>query len=96
MNRSPFLYALPLLLACAGGDEEIVGDATAGATVFADNCASCHAADGTGGSGPDLTGMTDEAEIEEYVVNGDGGMPAFGDTLSEQEIADVVAHVLTL
>lgn len=80
--------------ACAT-DTGIVGDADAGETLFADNCAACHGADGTGGSGPDITGL-DATTVEDTVIAGEGDMPAYGETFDEQEIADVVAYVLTL
>jgi mono/diheme cytochrome c family protein len=72
------------------------GDATAGETLFADNCASCHGADATGGSGPDLSfGLGDEDEVE-TILNGEEDMPAFADTLSDQDIADIIAWTNTL
>ena len=74
------------------------GDAAAGEPVFADaGCGSCHtfaAAGSSGTVGPNL----DEAapsyeEAFETIANGRGGMPAFGDQLEEQQIADVAAYV---
>lgn len=95
-----FTALLFSLIACAtDGDsasDAIVGDAAAGESIFADNCAGCHGADGSGGTGPDLTGESDVAEMTSYVTDGEGGMPAFGETLTEQEIADVVAYTITL
>jgi len=81
--------------ACAT-ESEIVGDADAGSTVYADNCTSCHGADGAGVSGPALAGLTDEASMEAKIVDGAGGMPAFGESLDEQDVADVIAYILTL
>ncbi len=73
------------------------GDGAAdGAQVFATQCAGCHKADGSGGVGPDLRGEDDRAEIEERVRNGGGGMPAFGESLSDAEISAVAAHVTGL
>lgn len=74
------------------------GDPAAGKTIFADNCASCHGEDGHGGpGGPDLTTMplaqTEEGTIQQ-VTNGGGGMPPFGEQLSEDEISDVAAFVV--
>jgi cytochrome c551 len=79
--------------AAAGGG----GDPTAGSEVFAENCSVCHGADGHGGSGgPDLSTMplaqSEEGAIQQ-VTNGGGGMPAFGGTLSEEEIENVAAYV---
>lgn len=74
------------------------GDATNGKKIFASaGCGGCHtfsAAGSTGTVGPNL----DDAAIDvdaavQQVKNGGGGMPAFGDRLSDQEIADVAAFV---
>jgi quinohemoprotein ethanol dehydrogenase len=84
-----------------GGEEAAAAgapDAMAGAEVFSENCSICHGSDGLGGSGgPDLTTMPkakEQAGAEEQVTNGGGGMPAFGGTLSEEEIANVAAYVV--
>jgi alcohol dehydrogenase (cytochrome c) len=73
------------------------GDAAAGKTIFADNCAGCHGALGTGGNGgPDLTAIPsakDKATVIKQVTNGGGGMPAFKGQLSEQQIDDVATYV---
>jgi alcohol dehydrogenase (cytochrome c) len=73
------------------------GDATAGKTVFADNCAVCHGAQGTGGNGgPDLTAIPsakDARTVQAQVTNGGGGMPAFKGQLSTKQINDVTAYV---
>jgi cytochrome c6 len=75
------------------------GDAAAGKAVFTGSagCAGCHTladAGSTGTIGPNL----DEAQpshdlVVERVTNGQGAMPAFQDTLSEQQIQDVAAYV---
>jgi ubiquinol-cytochrome c reductase cytochrome b subunit len=65
-------------------------------------CASCHMLDGEGGSsGPDLTtiGRTrDAAWLKDWitdpsVVDPAASMPAFGETLSEEEMAALVNHL---
>ncbi|MFL5845724.1 MAG: PQQ-binding-like beta-propeller repeat protein [Solirubrobacteraceae bacterium] len=76
------------------------GNADAGEAVFADNCSTCHGADGTGGNGgPDLTGLP-SAKVEDNVLKqvekGGGGMPAFEGVLTPQQIADVTSYVLKL
>lgn len=47
--------------------------------VFESNCASCHGADLSGGTGPELAEVGNrlsEDEIQEIIINGtDGGMP---------------------
>ena len=74
------------------------GNAENGKSVFAEaGCGGCHTfepAGSTGTTGPSL----DDANVSfdavvEQVTNGGGGMPAFGDRLSEEEIRDVAAFV---
>ncbi len=74
------------------------GDPASGKKVFASaGCGGCHtfsAAGSTGTVGPNL----DDASVDfdaavQQVKNGGGGMPPFGDRLSDQEIADVAAFV---
>lgn len=81
-----------------GGEEAAGGDPEAGAEVFATNCAACHGEDGHGGAGgPDLTTMPkaqNEPEAIEQVTDGGGGMPPFGEQLSEEEIQNVAAFVV--
>ncbi len=85
-----------------GGDEQananVKGDAAAGKQVFADNCSTCHGAEGKGGNGgPDLTTVAsakDLAAVTKQVADGGGGMPAFKGTLSAKQVADVSAFVV--
>ncbi len=76
---------------------EVAGNAAAGAAVWADNCAGCHGVTGGGANGgPNLIGNAialDAAKVRAQVTNGGGGMPAFKDTLTEQQINDVAAYV---
>jgi cytochrome c6 len=78
-----------------GGAE---GDAAAGEQIFAEQgCGSCHVLEAAGSSGtvgPNLDESQPSQElIVERVTNGAGPMPAFKDTLSEQQIQDVAAFV---
>jgi cytochrome c6 len=80
----------------AGGAE---GDPAAGKEVFVGSagCGSCHTlsdAGTTGTIGPDLDSLKPSYDaVHQQVTNGGGGMPAFKDTLSEQQINDVAAYV---
>jgi PQQ-dependent dehydrogenase (methanol/ethanol family) len=75
------------------------GNATAGQSVFASNCSTCHGATGHGGNGgPDLTTIPSAKNVQrviEQVTNGGGGMPPFKGTLTDQQIRDVAAYVTT-
>lgn len=95
---TPVLSLLTLMVACGGADRvddvmALTGDAAAGATVYANDCASCHGADGSGDSGPSIIGEDESEEIAEVVLFGEDDMPAFDGDLSDQDIADVVAYV---
>ncbi len=76
---------------------EAAGDPVAGKEVFVTNCASCHtlADAGTSGTiGPNLDAASPSYDkVVERVTNGQGAMPSFADTLSEQQIQDVAAYV---
>src|SRR5699024_9053243 len=70
--------------------------AEAGENIFQQNCATCHGANGTGGIGPALAGnsaLQDTQLVVSQIINGGGGMPAFGNVLSDQQIAEVATHI---
>jgi len=73
------------------------GNPTAGRSVFAANCSTCHGASGHGGNGgPDLTAIPSAknlARVVKQVTNGGAGMPSFKRTLTPQQINDVAAFV---
>lgn len=80
----------------SGGESTAQGDVDNGAKVFENNCMSCHGKEGAGGGGPTLQGddfATNYDKVVKLVKNGGGGMPAFGEQLSEQEIADVSTYI---
>ena len=72
----------------------------AGAVLFRDKgCAYCHGAGGSGGKkGPDLGGLrTDKLwtpeKISNQILNGGQKMPPFADSLTEDEVAQLVAYL---
>lgn len=70
----------------------------AGMAVYEASCAGCHAADGTGvaGRGRPLTGIAaqgDRATHVASITDGKGGMPAFGERLSADEIDQATSYV---
>jgi mono/diheme cytochrome c family protein len=75
------------------------GGADEGQAVFASSgCGSCHtmeAAGATGTVGPNLDETKPSRELAiDRVTNGAGAMPAFGDSLSEAQIAAVADYVV--
>jgi mono/diheme cytochrome c family protein len=80
------------------GEEESDGDPVAGKPIFVANCGTCHMladAGTTGTIGPDLDEAQPDSElVVDRVTNGQGLMPAFGDSLSAEEIANVSAYVV--
>ena len=84
-----------------GGEtgEAAAGDPAAGEEIFASaGCGNCHTLEAAGASGtvgPNLDEAAPDAEAAaEQVTNGGNGMPAYGDQLSPDEIADVAAFVV--
>jgi mono/diheme cytochrome c family protein len=71
------------------------GDTDA-ATLFADNCSSCHGDDGSGGVGPDLRAEDNVEGIAEQIRQGGGGMPAFEGQLTDEQIQAIADYVVTL
>ncbi len=95
--------------AVAGIDEstaifdESAGALSSGKTIFEGNCAACHAADGGGGVGPNLTdeywlhgnSIKDVFTVIKYGVVSKGMVP-WQDQLSPEEIQQVASFVLSL
>ena len=74
-----------------------------GVRLFANNCAVCHGADGGGNYGfPNLTdndwlhGGTPEKIQESITLGRNAAMPAWGDVLGEDGVANVTEYVLSL
>jgi mono/diheme cytochrome c family protein len=72
----------------------------AGAALFQDKgCAHCHGPGGSGGKkGPDLAKLRKDklwtpAKITHQILNGGQKMPAFSDSLTDAEIAQLVAYL---
>jgi cytochrome c553 len=78
---------------------EAEGDPVAGKEVFlgASACGTCHtlADAGTSGTvGPNLDETQPSYDlVVDRVTNGQGAMPSFSSTLSEEQIADVAAYI---
>jgi mono/diheme cytochrome c family protein len=96
VSQCASLDAEKLPAACGAGGGG--GDSTDGKTIFSQNCASCHtlqAAGASGTIGPNL----DDSQVAldgaiEQIRMGGGGMPPFGDTLSDEQIRAVARYVV--
>ena len=77
----------------------VTADSTKGQTVYDANCKVCHKADGKGDAAagyPDLhmpVAKNPIAAMAQQVIDGNGTMPGFGGTLTNQQIADVLAYL---
>ncbi len=88
-----------VLAACGSPCEDVFAldpSTLEGGVVYRNRCRTCHGAAGEGGTGPALTQRVpqlDRCDVVEQVWFGGGDMPAFEDTLREQEIADVTEYL---
>jgi cytochrome c oxidase cbb3-type subunit III len=90
--------AAPVLVAQIPEQERLL----AGAAIFTKDCTMCHGADGHGGIGSDLTAGAyhfghQPTEVSESIRTGrPGGMPAFGQQYSAEEVENLTRFVLSL
>jgi ubiquinol-cytochrome c reductase cytochrome b subunit len=65
-----------------------------------EGCMACHNVDGVGGlRGPDLSKIADRvsyAQLVTRIMNGGGGMPAYGNTMSPKQANQIVSFLSTL
>ena len=80
--------------------DRTVGDAKRGKAVYGQHCATCHGANGEGGTGTALgnaamLALTPDSFLRHAIVQGRQGtpMPAFGSVLSGTQIDDVTAFL---
>jgi cbb3-type cytochrome c oxidase subunit III len=95
--------ALYVSLVAANPDASIGGGPAAGGggddpqSLFTSNCGSCHALEkaGTSGTvGPNLDeAQATFAEAVRQITNGGGGMPAFGEQLTDEQIRALARYV---
>jgi len=73
---------------------DLKGDLDNGTDLYATECSSCHGSDGHGATGPDIfREPAEDKEIAYIILDGSERMPAFGESLSNQEIADILAWI---
>ena len=92
--------AVAAISAHAGASSKTKADEEAGAVLFRDKgCAYCHGTAGVGGKkAPNLSGLrTDKLwppdKITNQIMNGGQKMPPFADSLTDAEIAQLVAYL---
>ena len=98
---SAAVLATLVVAACGGsGDDATPTPAAgghAGKELFAQNCSSCHtlaAAGASGKVGPNLDQLQPGPDtVTAQVTNGGGGMPAFANKLSEEQIKQIADYV---
>ncbi|SDZ93426.1 glucose/sorbosone family PQQ-dependent dehydrogenase [Pelagibacterium halotolerans] len=77
-------------------ESDVAEVAALGAPKFAATCASCHGAGGQGGAGAVLAGngeLADAGFVAETLIHGFGYMPAFGNQLSDEDIAQIGTYI---
>ena len=76
-----------------------VGDATRGEALYGASCVVCHGPQAGGKIGPRLSGnpvLANEPAFRKIVHEGRHVMPPLKDTLSDQQIGDILAWLRTL
>ena len=81
-------------------------DSAASSAMFRTKCAMCHGQDGSGSevgksmNVPDLRSQAvqklSDAELAQIISDGKGGMPSFKNSLSEDQVHSLVAHIRSL
>jgi mono/diheme cytochrome c family protein len=99
LSLAPLLCVLSPRLAFAGSKTE--ADEKAGAALFVDKgCTFCHGIGGAGTSkAPSLIDLRKdkawpEAKIKNQIMNGGQKMPPFADSLTDQEVDQLIAYLL--
>jgi mono/diheme cytochrome c family protein len=81
-------------------------DSSASSATFRTKCAMCHGPDGSGSevgksmNVPDLRSPAvqklPDAQLAQIISDGKGGMPSFKNSLSEDQVHSLVAHIRSL
>lgn len=77
-------------------DSDVTAVANLGAPKFAANCAMCHGPAGQGGAGAVLAGndkLADASFVANTLIHGFGYMPAFGNQLNDDDIAEIGTYI---
>ena len=111
-RASPFVFALIMLFlavlprpAAIGKTQAASGNETA--STFKLQCSSCHGTNGVGDTSlgktlkaadlrsPELQKQSD-AQLAQVITDGRKNMPSFGNSLTQDQIRDLVAYIRTL
>ena len=99
MRKQIFPALLIAFVAFGSAQAPQSNQAESGAILFRDNCARCHGSNREGTKkGPVLAGIgkkkhwTDE-KITNRILNGEGKMPSFRDSLSSEQIQQLVTFL---
>uniref|UniRef100_A0A7S3PYW0 Cytochrome c-553 n=1 Tax=Chaetoceros debilis TaxID=122233 RepID=A0A7S3PYW0_9STRA len=94
------------VIAASAAAPAFAGSFDSGETIFNGNCAACHAGGQNVIAGEKtlekealdqyLAGGRSEASVMKQVTNGKAAMPAFGDRLDADQIADVATYVISM
>lgn len=94
------------VVAASAAAPAFAGNFESGETIFNGNCAACHAGGQNVIAGEKtlekdaleqyLAGGRNEAAVMKQVINGKSAMPAFGDRLDADQVADVATYVITM
>jgi mono/diheme cytochrome c family protein len=102
------LFLAPALIVGCGAEADqadvdavkaLTGNASAGQGLYVANCKVCHGEDAKSGSAKEnLPSVADSEsdEVIEKMLTGVEEMPSFKDTLSSQQMADVLAYLKSL
>ena len=74
---------------------KLSGSATQGKTPFTQNCVTCHGTDAKSGSAAKNLPAESASSAFTQILEGGGGMQSFS-SLSDQDIANIWAYVVTL
>lgn len=95
-SLAPVLVAALLLTACTGRPAP---DAT-GSEIYSQLCARCHGGDLQGRIGPSLGAGSEIADRDDdflyaVITGGRGSMPAFGNTLDDEQVDRLIEFIRT-
>ncbi len=87
-------------VACEGADRaddilSLSANEANGEELYRTFCASCHAVDGSGGTGANIQGASARLTVESMLAP-PALMPDYSSTLTDQEMADIAAYVESL